>query len=96
MNTEHENPEPGKRSGKASRGQAEHDQSDSPERLAYSLVEFCASARIGRSTAYEEIRAGRLIARKVRGRTIILPTDARNYLLNLPTTKDAAPEPEAA
>ena len=96
MEDEHQNPEPGKRDGKASRGQAEGEQTNPPERLAYSIASFCKSAEIGRSTAYEEIKAGHLIARKVRGRTIILPTDARNYLLNLPTTKDAAPEPEAA
>ena len=94
MDNEHS--EPGKQGGKAPRSQAKHDQSNPPQRLAYSLIEFCESARIGRSTAYEEIKAGRLIARKVRGRTIILPTDARNYLLSLPTIKAAALEPTAA
>ena len=96
MNTEHETPEAGKRGGKASRGQPEHDQRNPPEKLAYSILEFCEIAGIKRSTAYEEIKAGRLIARKARGRTLILPTDARNYLLNLPAIKVAAPEPAAA
>ena len=96
MTNKPQNPEPGKRGRKPSRGQAEHDQSNTPEPLAYSIVEFSKSARIGRSTTYEEIKAGRLIARKVRGRTIILPADARNYLANLPIIKAAAPKPTAA
>ena len=96
MNTEHESPEPGKRGGKASSGQAEHDQRNPPERLAYSIPEFCECTGMKRSSVYEEIKAGRLIARKSRGRTLILPTDGRNYLVNLPTIKDVAPEPEAA
>ncbi len=93
---DNKHPEPGKQGGKAPRSKAKHDQSNPPQRLAYSIDEFCECTGIGRSTAYEEIKAGRLIARKVRRRTIILPTDAKNYLLNLPTTKDAAPEPEDA
>lgn len=96
MTNKPQNPEPGKGGRKAVRGQAEGEQSNPPEPLAYTIVEFSKSARIGRSTTYEEIKAGRLIARKVRGRTIILPTDARNYLLNLPTIKAAAPKPTAA
>ncbi len=67
-----------------------------PERLAYSIDEFCECTCIGRSTVYEEIKAGRLIARKARGRTVILPTDGKNYLRSLPTIKVTAPEPEAA
>ena len=92
MNTEHGTQEPGKRGRNASRDQAEDDQRIPTERLAYSIVEFCESTGIGRSTVYEEIKAGRLIARKARGRTIILPTDGKNYLRSLPTTKDAANE----
>ena len=96
MSTENENPEPGKRGGKASREQVERDRRNPPELLAYSIEDIVERVPFGRSTVYEEIKAGRLIARKVRGRTIILPTDAKNYLRSLPTTKDAALEPDVA
>ena len=95
MNSEHETPEPGKRDRGVSHGRAEGEQRNPPEKLAYSILEFCEVAGLKRSTVYEEIKDGRLIARKARGRTIILPTDARNYLLNLPI-KVASPEPTAA
>lgn len=95
MDDEHQNPERGKRGRKASRGQAEGEQSNPPVLLAYSIDEFCECTGIGRSLVYEEIKAGRLIARKARGRTLILPIDGKNYLLSLPTIKAAAPEPDA-
>ena len=88
----HQNPRLGKRGGKASRDQAEDDQRNPLEKLAYSIPEFCEVTSLKRSTVCEEIKAGKLIARKARGRTIILPTDGGNYLLSLPTTKDAANE----
>lgn len=95
MNTEHENPSPSKRDRKRSRGQAEGKQSTPPGRFAYSIEDLCNDGPFGRSFIYEEIRTGRLIARKARGRTIILPSDLEAYLAALPTIKDAAPEPEA-
>lgn len=59
--------------------------------LAFSLTEFCKRARMGRTKAYEEIRAGRLICRKRGKQSIILAEDGRSYLdslprLELPTT----------
>ena len=96
MNSEHETPEPGKHDRGASHGRAEGEQRSPPEKLAYSIPEFCEVVGLKRSTVYEEIKDGRLIARKARGRTIILPTDARNYLLNLPAIKAAVPKPAAA
>ena len=81
---------------KAPHDQAERDKRNPPEPLAYSIDDFCECAALKRSFVYEEIKAGRLIARKARGRTLILPTDARNYLQDLPTIKAAVPEPEAA
>jgi excisionase family DNA binding protein len=38
---------------------------------AYSIDEFCDRYRIGRTTVYEEIKAGRLKAVKVRRRTLV-------------------------
>lgn len=53
-------------------------------KLAYSIEETIASTGIGRSTIFEEIKAGRLKARK-RGRsTIILTGDLAKYLEALP------------
>ncbi len=90
MNTEHENLEPGKRGRKASRGQAEGKQSNPPEPFAYSIDDLVDDGPFGRSFIYEEIRAGRLIARKARGRTIILPSDLKAYLAALPIIKAAS------
>ena len=92
MNTEHENPDQGKRGRKASRGQAEGRQSNPPEPFAYSINDLCDGGPFGRSFIYEEIRAGRLIARKAQGRTIILPSDLKAYLAALPTIKAASGE----
>jgi len=51
---------------------------------AFTVVEFARRHRIGRSTAYQEIRSGRLTARKVRDRTIITAEDARTWREHLP------------
>ena len=91
MNAEHEAPEPSKQGRKASR-----DQRKPPEPFAYSIDDICKSGPWGRSFIYDEIKAGRLIARKARGRTIILPSDMKAYLAALPTIKDSVSEPEAA
>ena len=51
---------------------------------SYSVDEFARRNRIGLSTAYAEIRAGRLIARKIGRRTLIVAEDARSWRDNLP------------
>ena len=62
------------------------------ERLAYSIKELTEAGGGSRSTIYENIKNGKLRARK-RGRsTIILAPDAARYLENLP----AFPGQEAA
>ncbi len=43
--------------------------------LAHSILEAAKIAGIGRSFVYQEIRAGRLVARKAGGRTLILHGD---------------------
>jgi predicted site-specific integrase-resolvase len=40
-------------------------------RAAFSVNEFCARWGISRATFYEEVKAGRIDARKVRDKTII-------------------------
>jgi len=48
--------------------------------LALTLREFCAAAKVGPTTAYEEIRAGRLIVAKVGTKTIVPVDRAREWL----------------
>jgi excisionase family DNA binding protein len=58
--------------------------------LAHSIDGAAARANVGRVTLYEEINAGRLRARKVGRRTIILDDDLRAWLASLPVLKGAA------
>ena len=53
-------------------------------RLAYSIDRLAKESDISRSTIYEEIAAGRLIARKVGRRTIVRRADALLWLRSLP------------
>jgi excisionase family DNA binding protein len=59
---------------------------------AMSVAEFCERYGPGRTTAYQEIQAGRLRARKVGRRTIITEDDAEEWLQQLPVvpTSDTA------
>lgn len=52
--------------------------------LAYSVAEACETARIGRTSLYEAIRAGELRAVKHSKRTLILAVDLRRWLESLP------------
>ncbi len=54
---------------------------------ALTIAEAKARAGCGRSTIYEEIKAGRLPARKLGRRTLILATDFSEWLANLPLAK---------
>jgi hypothetical protein len=60
---------------------------------SFSVDEFARRNRIGLTTAYAEIRAGRLIARKIGRRTVITIEDARSWRDNLPKVQ---PEGAAA
>ena len=51
---------------------------------AFTLNEFLAWARIGRTKAYQEIEAGRLKVRKLGRKTLIRRVDADAWLENLP------------
>jgi hypothetical protein len=57
---------------------------------AYSVEDFARSHSIGRSTAYSEISAGRLIARKFRTRTLVTIEDAKAWRASLPKLSPAA------
>jgi excisionase family DNA binding protein len=53
-------------------------------RLAYTINDFAAAVRIGRTKIYQEIRCGRLRAKRIGARTIIPAEAARDYLAQLP------------
>ncbi len=53
-------------------------------KLAYSIEEAIAATGIGKTSLYDDIAAGLLVARKRGTRTIILTTDLNQYLAALP------------
>jgi excisionase family DNA binding protein len=60
--------------------------------LAHTIAEACARSGIGRTTIYELINTGQLLARKRGRRTLILADDLRQCLEALPRIK-VKPEP---
>jgi excisionase family DNA binding protein len=56
----------------------------SPSVSAYTISDFIETFRLGRTKVYAEIKAGRLKARKVGKRTLVLKTDAEAWLSSLP------------
>jgi excisionase family DNA binding protein len=56
---------------------------------AFSIEEFCRRYGVGRTKAYEEIKLGRLQARKIGRRTVILEDDAEAWLRRLPRMKSS-------
>jgi excisionase family DNA binding protein len=64
-------------------------------KAAFSIEEFCNSYSVGKTTAYEEINAGRLHAVKVGRRTLIPEQSAAEWLqsrlpVSAPVTNRAA------
>ncbi len=57
---------------------------DTREKLGLTVDDLVAASGLGRTSIYAEIRDGRLVARKCGRRTIILHTDATDWLKNLP------------
>jgi hypothetical protein len=53
-------------------------------RVAFSINEFAKSAGFSRDKVYEELRSGRLKAKKAGRRTIITADAARAYIDSLP------------
>ena len=51
---------------------------------AMSIAEFCERYGPGRTKTYEELKSGRLRARKIGKRTIITEDDAEDWLQRLP------------
>ncbi|MBN9454290.1 MAG: helix-turn-helix domain-containing protein [Bosea sp.] len=68
-----------------------HQRTESPTKpLAYSPQEAARAAATGVNTIYQELNAGRLSARKLGRRTLILAADLEAWLRSLPTMKEAA------
>lgn len=60
------------------------------DQLAYSIEETARITSLGRTALYDEIKAGRLKARKAGRRTVILDSDLRAWLASLlPLHQDA-------
>jgi excisionase family DNA binding protein len=51
-----------------------------PPKLAYSIREACRASSLGRTTIYAHIAAGRLLSRRIGGRTII-PAESLHALI---------------
>jgi predicted DNA-binding transcriptional regulator AlpA len=70
-----------------SRG-AEHFNDDTPmikeAKQAFSVAEFCSRYGISRASFYIELKRGRLQARKIGRKTIILRADAERWATSLP------------
>ena len=63
---------------------------ESIQQRAMSVDEFCRRYRVGRTTTYQEIKEGRLRARKVGKRTIIGDTDVEEWFRRLPVIETEA------
>jgi hypothetical protein len=50
-----------------------------PARIVYDIPAFCGTYKVSRTTAYEEIKAGRLKIRKIRRATRIASEDAEAW-----------------
>lgn len=51
---------------------------------AMSIDEFCSRYGPGRTKVYQELKSGRLRARKIGTRTVIVEDDAEEWLRHLP------------
>lgn len=54
------------------------------DEMVLSVKEVCRLLSIGRTTFYKLMRAGKLVARKLRGRTVVLRGDFEQFVCTLP------------
>jgi excisionase family DNA binding protein len=64
--------------------------SDQLPPAALTVPEFCRWVRIGRTTLYAEVKAGRIKLRKIGAKSVILRSDGDAWLRSLPTTAETA------
>jgi excisionase family DNA binding protein len=53
---------------------------ESADPIVLSVEEACHLLHIGRTTFYELMHAEKLVARKIRGRTVVLPSELKRFL----------------
>lgn len=53
-------------------------------RGALTVDEFCGWASIGRSKFYEEVKAGRIVLRKIGRKSVVTMPDAISWINSLP------------
>jgi hypothetical protein len=58
------------------------------DKLAYAVDEINDVVPLGRTKAFAEIAAGKLVAHKIGRRTIVMASDLADYLAALPTAGD--------
>jgi hypothetical protein len=59
-------------------------------RLALGVDEFALAVGVGRTIIFAEIKAGRLVARKLGKRTLIYDQDGRAWMESLPFAAEVA------
>ena len=62
------------------------------EPIAYDIPTVIEMTGIGRTTIFGEIRDGKLVARKIGRRTVLMATDVRKWLEATPTVRNANPK----
>jgi hypothetical protein len=58
--------------------------------LSYTIAEAVTATGIGRSSLYEDIKAGKLTAKKRGASTVILAEELARYVAELPDAREAA------
>lgn len=66
------------------RNEAEAERQRRGLQRAMSIDEFCSRYGPGRTKVYQELKSGRLRARKIGTRTVITEEDAEDWLQHLP------------
>lgn len=62
-----------------------HERRQPTTKLALSVSDFCHSCSIGRTTFYEEVKAGRIRVLKAGKRTLVSTEEAQRWLAGLAT-----------